>query len=168
VAAQQQLERLLENFSDQGKSVALGFDEAHHLSDDTLSALKNFYELGSRGYERYLGVVLFAQPRFMNRMEDYRFREIAERLEIAEMPPITKFAWDYVSHRVELAGGNAEKIFDREAVRRLAVKNPRPLGLGNLCNAALVDAFNAQEKKVLAAFIRKDSLEPAVRSVRTA
>src|ERR1043165_3322533 len=47
VAAQQQLEKLLEHFTEQGKSIALGFDEAHHLSDDTFSALKNFYELGS-------------------------------------------------------------------------------------------------------------------------
>ena len=168
VAAQQQLEKLLEYYSDQGKSIALGFDEAHHLSDDTLSALKNFYELGSRGYLRHLGVVLFAQPRFMNRMQDYRFSEIAQRLEIVEMPPITKFAWEYVSQRVAKAGGNAERIFEPEAVRRLAKKCPLPLALGNLCNQALVDAFNANERKVQAAFVKKDSLEPVVRSVRTA
>jgi type II secretory pathway predicted ATPase ExeA len=165
VDAQKQLERLLENYSDQGKSVALGFDEAHHLSDDTLSALKNFYELGTRGYERHLGVVLFAQPRFLTRMEDYRFREIAERLEIVEMPPLTKVAWDYVAHRVSLAGGDADRIFERDAVKRLAARNPRPLGLGNLCNATLIEAFNAQERKVLASFVK--SLEPTVRAGRS-
>src|SRR5581483_4198381 len=99
---------------------------------------------------------------------DYRFREIAERLEIVEMPSIARFSWEYVSHRVALAGGNAEKIFEPEAVRRLAKKSPRPLALGNLCNQALVDAFNAQERKVLAAFVKKESLEAVVRSVRTA
>lgn len=165
VDAQKQLELLLENYSDQGKSIALGFDEAHHLNDDTLSALKNFYELGTRGYERHLGVVLFAQPKFLTRMEDYRFREIAERLEIVEMPPLTRVAWDYVAHRISLAGGDAERIFEREAVKRLATKNPRPLGLGNLCNAALIEAFNAQERRVLGSFVK--SLEPAVRAARS-
>lgn len=160
VSAQRQLEEYLESFAEQGKSVALGFDEAHHLNDQTLSALKNFYEIGSRGYDRYLGVVLFAQPRFASRMEDYRFREIAERLEIVEMPDILKQAWEYVSHRIKLAGGDPDRIFEREAVRRLAAKSPRPLGLGNLCNAALIEAWETQEKKVLASFIKKESGGP--------
>lgn len=165
VSAQRQLEELLENFSDQGKYVAIAFDEAHHLNDQTLSALKNFYELGVRGYEHYLGVVLFAQPRFFSRMEDYRFREIAERLEIVEMPELSKNAWEYVSHRIRLAGGDAAKIFEPEAVRRLAKRSPRPLALGNLCNAAMVDAWRAQEPKVLALFVKRD--EPGIRGLRT-
>lgn len=165
VSAQRQLEQLLEHFTEQGKSVALGFDEAHHLNDQTLSALKNFYELGCRGYERHLGVVMFAQTRFLSRMEDYRFREIAERLEIVEMPDVAKTGWDYVSHRIKLAGGDADKIFEREAVRRLAAKSPRPLALGNLCNAALVEAWRSQDRKVLASFIKKDSADPIVRAV---
>lgn len=168
VSAQHQLEELLQHYTEQGKHVAIGFDEAHHLNDPTLSALKNFYELGVRGYEHYLGVVMFAQPKFLSRMEDYRFREISERVEIVEMPELGKTAWDYVSHRISLVGGNAEKIFDREAVRRLATRASRPLGLGNLCNATLIEAWQAQESKVVAAFVKKEPSEPSARIIRRA
>jgi type II secretory pathway predicted ATPase ExeA len=168
VSAQRQLEELLEHFKAQEKYVAIGFDEAHHLNDQTLSALKNFYELGVRGYEHYLGVVMFAQPKFTIRMEVYKFREISERLEIIEMPELSKTAWDYVSHRISMVGGNAEKIIEREAVRRLATRASRPLGLGNLCNGALIDAYSAQEPKVLGTFIKKDNSEPSARIVRRA
>jgi type II secretory pathway predicted ATPase ExeA len=169
VASQRQLEQLLSHLHEQGKRVALGFDECHHLNDTTLLALKNFYELGTGGYDKYLGVVLFGQPRFKGRMQDYNFREIAERLEVVEMPKLGKQAWDYVAHRLKLAGGDAEKLFERAAITRLAEQSATPLGLGNLCNAALIKAHQQfGEHKVLASMIRAKADEPAVLGVRRA
>jgi len=89
VLAQRQLEDHLGQITEQGASVALCFDECHRLSDATLTALKNFYELGTGGFERYLGLVLFGQPRFLERLKLPRFREIAERLAIHELPALT-------------------------------------------------------------------------------
>lgn len=169
VTAQRQLKSLLAELHDQGVRVALGFDEAHRLNDTMLSALKNFYELGTGGYDKFLGVVLFGQPRFKNRMYDAEFQEIAERLEIIEMPKFSpQQAWDYVAHRVRLAGGDAEKLFERAAVTRLAAQSTTPLGLGNLCNAALIKARTLGERKVLASMVKAQSDEPAVLSVRRA
>jgi type II secretory pathway predicted ATPase ExeA len=167
VAMERQLEKLLAHLNDQGVRVALGFDECHRLNDTTLSALKNFYELGE-GYDRFVGVVLFGQPLFRGRMQSYEFREIAERLQIIEMPGLGKSAWDYVAHRVRLAGGDAERIFERAAVTRLAAHADTPLALGNLCNEALERAYAAGEKRVPAALVKSDGREPQVRGLRRA
>lgn len=99
VLAQKQLEDHLAKLHQGGVSVALCFDECHRLSDQTLSALKNFYELGTGGFERYLGLILFGQPQFKTRLTWPRFREIAERLVVHELPPLSaQDAYDFLTH----------------------------------------------------------------------
>lgn len=166
------LKQALAVLSEQGVHIALTFDECHQLHDRLLTALKNFWELGSGGYDRFLGVVLWGQPQFEGRLREYRFREICERIEMLNMPSFDKCAWDYISHRVRLAGGDADKLFDREAVKlivkQFGKQGPTPLALGNLCNAALLKAYSATERKVVAALIKTESDEPTVRAVRRA
>ncbi len=165
VDSQRRLEKLLSNLYEQGTRVALCFDEAHHLNETVFTALKNFYELGTGGYDRFIGIVLFGQPKLKGRLNDYRFREIAERLDVLEMPPLGKAVWDYLAHRLKLVGGDIEKIFERDAVKRLAAQASTPLALGNLANAALIKAYELSERKVVAAMIKTQN-EPDVRSVR--
>ena len=167
VASQRQLTLHLSHLHEQGVRVALGFDECHRLNDTTLIALKNFYELGTGGFEKYLGIILFGQPKFVNdRMQSYDFREIAERLDIIHMPKLAKQAGDYMAHRIRLAGGDVDKLFDRAAITALAAQASTPLALGNLANAALIKAHQLAEKKVLASFINKPGSEPSVLAVR--
>jgi type II secretory pathway predicted ATPase ExeA len=168
VAAYEQMRQHLAYLSDQGTRVALAFDEAHRLNDEELSALKNFWELSSGGYQRYLGVVLFGQKAFKSRLEDSRFREIAERVEIIDMPGLGKHSYDYLAHRIRLAGGDIEKIFERKAVDLLAAQVETPLALGNLANLAMLKAHTLGERKVLPAFIDRNGNEPHARSIRRA
>ncbi len=168
VAAFDQLRQHLGSLSEQGVRVAIAFDEAHRLNDEELSALKNFWELGSGGYQRYLGVVLFGQRRFLSRLEQAKFREIAERVQVIEMPGLGKQAHAYVAHRISLAGGDVDKLFERKAVELLAAQAETPLALGNLCNAALVKAHSLGERRVLAAFVKKGDGEPQARVIRRA
>lgn len=172
------LKEMLGSMANDGIRVALGFDECHRLDPRLLTALKNFWELGSGGYDRYLGLVLFGQPRFEMTLRNAEFREIAERLEIIYLPslydrqrPRDSVAWDYVVHRMRIAGGNAEKIFERPAIEKLAEYGPTPLALGNLANAAMLKAFELNEKKVTKALVASRVLDsvnggdPQVRSM---
>jgi type II secretory pathway predicted ATPase ExeA len=164
VAMYDQMREHLAQLSDTGTNVALAFDEAHRLNDDELSALKNFWELSNGGYRRFLGVVVFGQERFKHRLEDLRFREIAERVEVIEMPGLGRHAYDYVAHRIRLAGGQAEKLVERRAVELLAAQADTPLALGNLASKALLKAHSLKESRVLAAFIdRAAGDEPRAR-----
>jgi type II secretory pathway predicted ATPase ExeA len=99
VLAQKQLEQRLAHLAANNITVALCFDECHHLNDTLLTALKNFYELGTGGFERYLGLILFGQPQFAVRLELPRFREIAERLACLELSAFTvETAENYLAH----------------------------------------------------------------------
>jgi type II secretory pathway predicted ATPase ExeA len=166
------LKEQLASLSDEGVRVALGFDECHRLDPRLLTALKNFWELGSGGYDRYLSLVLFGQPKFLMTLRNVEFREITERLDIIHLPNLGRHAWDYVAHRLKIAGANAEKLFDRDVITRLAEIGPTPLALGNLCNTALLKAHQLGEKKVhkgvLTAASLVDNSEPKVRGIARA
>lgn len=162
VKSQLRLENFLAHLHEQGIRVALGFDECHRLHPKTLTALKNFMELGTGGFDRYLGIVLFGWKTFENRLLEAEFQEIAERIQIIEMPTIEKCAWDYLKHRFALVSGDIEKLFDKAAVTRLVSQAVTPLTIGNLANAALIKAYTMGESKVSAAFV-KDGSEPVAR-----
>jgi type II secretory pathway predicted ATPase ExeA len=143
------LRELLGTMADEGVRVALGFDECHRLDPRLLTALKNFWELDNGGFDRYLGLVLFGQPHFEMILRNPEFREISERLDIIHLPNLVgRNAWGYVEHRLKVAGANAEKLFDREAIAHLVAIASTPLALGNLANASLLRAHELQEKKV--------------------
>ena len=171
VLALEQLRRHLGHLNEHGFRVALAFDEAHRLNDDELSALKIFWELGTGGYQRFLGVVLFGQPLLKSRLDDYKFREIAERVTLIDMPEMTsKYAHEYMAHRLRLAGGDVDKLFERKAIELLASQVKTPLALGNLANAALDKAYRLSQRRVLAAFIESETSngQARVRAIRRA
>lgn len=176
------VEKLLATLADQGIRVALGFDECHRLDPRLLTALKNFYEMGTGGFERYLGLILLGQPKFQTVLNYPEFREIAERVEVVQLafqdkktPNLGKFAWDYIAHRLKIAGGNPDRLFDREVVNKLAQKANTPQALGNLCNACLVTAHELNDRKVHAGILKANpriktalDTEPGIRAARTA
>ena len=129
--------------------VALIFDEAHELHDTVLLSLKKFWELNDGAFARLLGVILYGQPTFLNnRLQDLKFTEVSQRLELIEMPTLTESAPQYIAHRIAAAGGDIDKILNTralEAVNILCQHAASPLKLGNLANAALNEAAELEE-----------------------
>lgn len=159
------LKKILAKLSDEGVRVALGFDECHHLDRRMIVALKNFWELGDGGFDRYLGVVLFGQRSFELVLSEHR--EIAERCQVVNMPALTKTErGDYLRHRLALVGGKVEKLFETAAVARIVSAASTPQGLGNVANAGLAEAHNAGSKIVLARFIPDSDGDPQARGMR--
>lgn len=159
------LKNVLATLSDGGVRIALGFDECHRLDKRLIVALKNFWELGNGGFDRFLGVVLFGQESFKLVLSEHR--EIAERCQIIEMPKLDKSEpVEYLRHRVSLAGGKLEKLFEPTAINRIVALANTPLGLGNVANAGLLEAFKFSKRTVLPEFIPERSPDPAVRGVR--
>lgn len=145
------IREVLTQMQQEGIGVAIILDEAHRLADKVISSLKNFWEMTNGRSSRLLGVILFGQPAFIEaRLRDVRFREIRQRVQIIQMPEIRDSAADYLRHRIASVGGNADQLFEPEALRRIAINGNTPLALGNLANAALMDAFTEEEKQVTA------------------
>lgn len=151
-----------------GHHVALIFDECHRLNDKVITSLKNFWELTNGKYSRLLGIVLFGQPKFVETtLRDYRFREIAERVQVIEMPSISKTAADYLGHKIACVGGDVRQLFDAEAIRRICSVAKTPLSLGNLANSALMEAYELEETQVTSPMLKLPDT-PALRQIRRA
>lgn len=134
--------------------IAIAFDECHRLNLTTLSSLKNFLEMNSGGFRRYLGVILLGQPSFQTHLT--KSREIAERLHTIEMPNFQHSAIDYLSHRLSLVGGDLEELFDEDARTIIAKNASTPLQLGNIANKAMLTVMDPNtygQKKVIGSII---------------
>lgn len=143
------IKSVLTGLQQEGVRVAIVLDECHRLNDRVISSLKNFWEMTNGRTSRLLGVLLFGQPAFVeSRLRDSVFREIRQRVQIIQMPDLKKSGADYLRHRIELAGGNFEKLFEPEAVKKLLLNATTPLALGNLAAAAMMSAFACDEKTV--------------------
>lgn len=149
------VKNLLANLYKDGKRVALAFDEVHRLNDSALSSLKNFLEMNSGGFQRYLGVVMFGQPIFEARLRDSQFQELVERIVPLRMPAFAPAAEGYLRHRLSLIGADADRLFDREAIDLICGQAETPLQLGNIAAEAMrVSKKHFNNKQVVGSAIR--------------
>lgn len=134
--------------------VAIAFDECHRLNASALSSLKNFFEMSSGGFQRYLAVILFGQPVFKVNLAKPQFREIYERMTVIEMPEFSQLAEGYLKHRLKLVDVNMKDLFDDDAVALICGQATTPLQLGNIANEALTISMGLKNKQVIGAAIR--------------
>lgn len=153
------IRRTLAELHSDGTNVAIVLDEAHRLQDRVLSSLKNFWEMTNGRNSRLLAVVLFGQPAFVQqRLRDVTFKEVRQRVQIFDMPSFTAPTADrsidvdtaisYIRHRIAVAGGDIDNLFERKAIERICLNASTPLALGNLTNGALMSAFLHEEPRV--------------------
>lgn len=149
------VKQLLSRLYKGGIRVAIGIDEGHRLNDKALSSLKNFLEMNSGGFQRYLGVIIFAQPILIARLREPMFQEIYERIVPVNMPEFSQTAADYLTHRLQLVGVDIEKLFDQDAIELISSQATTPLSVGNIANEALKISMEAfDNKKVIGSAIK--------------
>lgn len=181
------IREVLTQMQQEGIGVAIVLDECHRLRDKVISSLKNFWEMTNGRSSRLLGVILFGQPSFVDaRLRDVKFKEIRQRVQIIQMPefsagpqasslPVSvpsvvnsSSASAYIAHRLHLAGGKVDQLFDEKAIERICLNAPTPLALGNVTNEALMHAYELEETKVTASmeFFKKLSTGQQVLGMR--
>lgn len=157
----------LQSLTQNGNRVAIAFDECHKMHRTTVRSLKNFHEMSSGGFQKYLGIVLFGWPTFEAQLMDPEFQEIYERLDVVTMPTFAGgpakrgskdpdgLAYGYLKHRFAGVGKNVADYFDEEAISHICDNAETPLQLGNLANKALrISMHDFEEKKVTGAAIK--------------
>jgi type II secretory pathway predicted ATPase ExeA len=184
------IREVLTQMQQEGIGVAIVLDEAHRLRDKVISSLKNFWEMTNGRSSRLLGVILYGQPAFVDsRLRDVRFKEIRQRVQIIEMPVfnsgsppykggvaaaaadgvvLSSTAASYIAHRLKIAGGSIDTLFEPKAVERICINAQTPLAIGNLTNEALMAAYECEEKHVTASleFFKKLSTGQQVLGMR--
>ena len=148
-----QLHRALKDSHAAGYRHCLVIDEAHSLPIPTLKHLKRFFEL-EIGFKKLLSIILLGQPELRVKLSerDQAVREVVQRCEMVELPPLDANLSAYLKHKFDRAGKPIGEVIDAPGIEALrarltlmtrrgdgahAVSLTYPLAVANLLTAAM-------------------------------
>lgn len=119
-ARARQLKQLLTDGRRAGQRYVLVIEEAHCLPKATLKHLKRFFEL-TDGLAPLLSIVLVAQPELRLRLSvnDPDIREVAQRCEFIELPPLDNNLADYLKFKLARVGCDLAKVITADGIDAL-------------------------------------------------
>ena len=143
-----ELETVLHERRSKGEITALVIDEAQTLSSELLEEIRLLANIET-ATEKLLPLVLAGQPELGERMEDTGLRQLKQRVALrCDVSPFNlPETAAYISSRIRTAGGEASRLFTREAVTLIhECSRGIPRTINVICDNALVTglALNRQ------------------------
>ncbi len=137
------LKNYLKQSIHQGKNVAVVIDEAQSLDEAVLMDLLNLVHNDLPGGNP-LQILLVGHPELEEKLNSARLKIVKKNVGVVGriMPLNREEIWEYLKHRANVAGGNADKVFAKEAVKyieKFSGRNPRLINI--LCNQALLVGY---------------------------
>jgi general secretion pathway protein A len=144
------LRELGESLASSQSMLALVVDEAQSVPYDLLEEIRLLTNSEAPN-GRTLAVALVGQPELARRLEEPALRQLKQRVVLrCELTPLTlKDTAAYIAARVKTAGGDATRLFTRDAVvavHQHSTGIPRVISV--ICDNALVNGFAADQKPV--------------------
>ena len=145
-----ELHRVLAERRANGQITALVIDEAQSLSAELLEEIRLLANIETPT-EKLLPLVIAGQPELRDRLNEPGLRQLKQRVTLrCEIVPLSlEEACAYIAFRVRTAGGDASKMFTREAVQLIHEKSrgiPRVISV--ICDNALISGC-ALERQVV-------------------
>jgi len=137
------LERVLRDRRASGEITALVVDEAQSLSAELLEEVRLLANIETTT-EKLLPLVLAGQPELAIRLNESSLRQLKQRVALrCEIKPFEMSdTAAYIASRIRTAGGQASRLFSREAVMLIHEHSkgiPRTISV--ICDNALVHGF---------------------------
>lgn len=135
--------------------LALIVDEAQSVPYELLEEIRLLTNAES-SIGRSIAVVLVGQPELARRLDEARLRQLKQRVVLrCELTPLSlKETAAYVAARIKTAGGEAVRLFSRDAIVAIHQhSNGIPRVISVICDNALVNGFAADAKPVGAATV---------------
>ncbi len=138
-----EFDRLVRERYEQGMLTALIVDEAQALSFDLLEEIRLLVNLEGET-ERLMQVLLVGQPELAQRLNEPELQQLNQRIAVrCSLEPMTlRETAAYIAGRIRTAGGDAPKVFTRDAVQEIYERTkgiPRLVSV--VCDNALVTGF---------------------------
>ena len=146
----EELEQLLHERRRLGEIVALVVDEAQSLSLELLEEIRLLANIET-ATEKLLPLVLAGQPELAARLNRSELRQLKQRVALrCEILPFSlSETAGYIASRIRSAGGDAARLFTREAVTMIHGRSrgiPRTISV--ICDNALLSGFAAGRRSV--------------------
>jgi general secretion pathway protein A len=145
-----ELHSAIDRCSKANGTVALIVDEAQSLPSELLEELRLLTNIDDEE-NHALTLLLVGQPELAERLNDPSLRQLKQRVALrAHLTPFAlKDTAGYIALRITVAGGRADQVFTRDAVRAIhAASRGLPRVVSVLCDNALVNGFAAGVKPV--------------------
>jgi len=145
-----ELEGVLRERRSRGQITALMIDEAQSLSEELLEEIRLLAN-SETTTEKLLPFVLAGQPELRDRLNEPSLRQLKQRVTLrCEITPFTQQETAaYIASRIRTSGGDAAKLFTREAVMLIHERSggiPRTISV--LCDNALLTGFGLGRQPV--------------------
>jgi type II secretory pathway predicted ATPase ExeA len=145
-----ELESVLRERRDRGEITALLVDEAQTLSIELLEEVRLLANIETNDH-KLLPLVLAGQPELTPRLNDPALRQLKQRIALrCELKPFSLAETaTYIATRIRTAGGDAGRLFTREAVMLIhEYSKGIPRIISVICDNALVSALAVGKKPV--------------------
>lgn len=164
-----QLHSTLKESARTGHKHLLMIEEAHALPVPTLKHLKRFLEMKD-GLKPLLSILLIGQPELRTKLNpaNPELREVVQRIELIDLPPLDEQLVPYLTFRFERVGVKLGDVVEPGALDALravmtdstgtsrgAVSRLHPLAVHNLLTRALNLAARVGAPKVTADIVRE-------------
>jgi general secretion pathway protein A len=145
-----ELEAVLRERRARGQITALMIDEAQSLSGELLEEVRLLAN-SETATEKLLTLVLAGQPELRDRLNEHGLRQLKQRVTLrCEITPFSQQETAaYIAWRIRTAGGDAAKLFTREAVMLIHERSggiPRTVSV--ICDNALLTGFGLGRQPV--------------------
>lgn len=145
-----ELEVVLRERRSRGEITALLIDEAQSLSAELLEEIRLLAN-SETATEKLLPLVLAGQPELKDRLNETELRQLKQRVTLrCEIAPFSQQETAaYIAWRIRTAGGDAAKLFTREAVVLIHERSggiPRTVSV--MCDNALLTGFGLGRQPV--------------------
>ena len=162
-----ELERELVLRRARGETTALVVDEAQSLDEDMLEEIRLLANIET-ATEKLLPVVLAGQPEVRDRLNQPALRQLKQRIALrCEIAPFTvEETAAYIANRIRIAGGEAMKLFTREAVVLIHERTRGiPRSINVVCDNALLTGMGLGrrpvDREIVSEVVRDFDLERA-------
>jgi general secretion pathway protein A len=150
--------RLLDDIERQlaeGRRAALIIDEAQSIPLDLLEEVRLLANIES-DTDKLLPVILVGQPELAERLNEPALRQLKQRVSLrCTLAALSlRECAAYIAGRIDIAGGDAGRIFTREAVVAIYERSrgiPRTISV--ICDNALLTGYAEEERPVSAKLI---------------
>ena len=138
-----ELTRIVQQHHDSGGVTAIVIDEAQSLPLELIEEIRLLANLETNEV-KLMQVVLVGQPELGERLNEPRLRQLKQRIALrCALEPMTlQETAAYIAGRIRIAGGDAPRLFTREAVSEIHARArgiPRLVSV--ICDNALVTGF---------------------------
>jgi len=140
---------LIEQYSN-GKKVVLIVDEAQNLTPAALEEIRLMSGIETHK-EKVLRIILAGQPELRDTLNSAKLKQLIQRVRLRfHMGPLdSRETREYIGHRLAVAGGEANDLFDDDAFDSIhSFTGGVPRLINTLCDTTLLCAFADERRTV--------------------